>query len=84
MFDREDVVFRDALDRVYHRLLYGDNGQEIGGYYGALPGSQTWEAHQRAVGRIEGIHICINEMNALAKRMSGEPQAREQYDRSMN
>lgn len=85
MFDREDVVFRDALDRIYHRLLYGDGtSDQIAGYYGALKGSQTMEAHFRAVGRIEGIEICIEEMRELVQRMNKEEGEPHRYDRSMN
>jgi|KBSMisStaDraftv2_1062788.scaffolds.fasta_scaffold03519_5 hypothetical protein len=85
MFDREDVVFRDALDRIYHRLLYGDgSSDQIAGYYGALKGSQTWEAHKHAIGRIEGIEICIEEMRALAQKMIKEDHEPQRYDRSMN
>jgi hypothetical protein len=85
MFDREDVVFRDALDRIYQQLLYGDgSSRHIAGYYGALKGSQSFDAHQRAVGRIEGIEIAIIEMHALAQRMSGEGDERHQSGRQDN
>jgi hypothetical protein len=78
MFDREDVVFKDALDRIFHQLLYGDGkSRHVAGYYGALRGSQTWEQHLRAIGRIEGLEIAINEMDKLAHRMDIDSMERQ-------
>jgi hypothetical protein len=70
MYDREDVVFKDALERVLQRILYGDN--EKPGLNQGLRASQTWEMFQRTAGRIEGLELALNEMNALAQRMSGD------------
>jgi hypothetical protein len=71
MFDREDVVFKDALGRVLNRILYGDN--EKPGLHQGLRASQTWEMFQRTAGRIEGLEQALREMDALAQRMSGDP-----------
>jgi hypothetical protein len=85
MFEREDLIFRDTLDRIFHRWLYGDgSSREVAGYYGGLKGSQTMEQHQRAVGRIEGIEMCITEMHNLAARMNGDSPDGYQSDRTMN
>jgi hypothetical protein len=46
MYDREDQVFKDALERVYQRILYGDN--EKPGLHQGLRASQTWEIFWRS------------------------------------
>jgi hypothetical protein len=82
MFDREDLMLRDALDRIFHRWLYGDGtSREVAGFYGGLKGSQSMEAHQRAVGRIEGIEMCIDEMHKVAASMNGDADGYDQRDR---
>jgi hypothetical protein len=79
MYDREDQVFKDALERVLHRILFGDN--ERPGLHAGLRASQSWEIFQRTAGRIEGLELAINEMNALAHRMDSDEPERDRMGR---
>jgi hypothetical protein len=79
MFEREDVVFKDALERVLQRILFGDS--EKPGLHQGLRASQSWEMFQRTAGRIEGIELAINEMNALAHRMNDNEPGRDHMSR---
>jgi len=79
MYDREDQVFKDALERAYQRILYGDN--EKPGLHQGLRASQTWEIFQRTAGRIEGLELALNEMNALAQRMDDHEPSRDHMGR---
>jgi hypothetical protein len=79
MYDREDQVFKDALERVLHRILFGDN--EKPGLHQGLRASQSWEMFQRTAGRIEGLELALNEMNALVQRMDGNEPGRDQMGR---
>ena len=74
MYDREDQVFKDALERVFQRILYGDNASP--GLHQGLRASQSWEMFQRVAGRIEGLEMALNEMNLLAQRMDDPEQGR--------
>jgi hypothetical protein len=82
MFDREDVVFRDALARILHRILNGDN--ERPGLTQTLRASQSWEMFQRTAGRIEGIEQALKEMDALVKQMTGDEPQRDHLGRTVN
>jgi hypothetical protein len=79
MFDREDVVFKDALERVIQRILFGDN--EKPGLNQGLRASQTWEMFQRTAGRIEGLELALKEMDALAAQMNGDEPVRNHLGR---
>ena len=82
MFDREDVVFKEALGRVLNRILYGD--REKPGLHQGLRSSQTWEMFQRTAGRIEGLELALKEMDELEKRMNGDGSDHVHLDRAMN
>jgi hypothetical protein len=79
MFDREDVVFKDALERVIQRILFGDNDKP--GLNQGLRSSQTWEMFQRTAGRIEGLEQALREMDALAAQMNGDERNRDHLGR---
>ena len=79
MYDREDQVFKDALERVLHRILFGDNDRP--GLHQGLRASQSWEIFQRTAGRIEGLELAISEMNSLAHRMDGDGSERDRVGR---
>ena len=79
MYDREDQVFKEALERVLQRILFGDN--EKPGLHQGLRASQTWEMFQRTAGRIEGLELAINEMHLLAHRMDGDEPERDRVGR---
>jgi hypothetical protein len=79
MFDREDVVFKDALERVIQRILFGDN--EKPGLAQGLRSSQTWEMFQRTAGRIEGLELALKEMDELSARMNGDERSRDHLGR---
>jgi len=74
MYEREDQVFKDALERVLQRILFGDN--ERPGLHQGLRASQSWEIFQRTAGRIEGLELALNEMTALAQRMDDPERGR--------
>jgi hypothetical protein len=82
MFAREDVVFKEALERVLNRILYGDREQP--GLHQGLRASQTWEMFQRTAGRIEGLELALKEMDELEKRMNGDERERDDLGRVVN
>jgi len=82
MFAREDVVFKEALERVLNRILYGDREQP--GLHQGLRASQTWEMFQRTAGRIEGLELALKEMDELEKRMNGDERGRDDLGRVVN
>lgn len=82
MIDREDILFKEALERALMQVLRGDG--KVPGFYQALRTVSNWEGYQRTLGRIEGLEIAINKMNEEIQRLNGGEQVRSQYDRSMN
>ena len=81
MFDRDDEVFRNELERDLQRMLFGDKDKP--GLNQGLRASQSWEMFQRTAGRIEGLEMALTAMDALVRRMSSDEPARRN-DRVMN
>lgn len=82
MIDREDILFKEALERALMQVLRGDG--KVPGFYQALRAVPNWESYQRTLGRIEGLEMAVNKMNEEIQRLNGGEQVRSQYDRSMN
>lgn len=82
MLDREDIGFKDQLERFINQLLRGNN--EKMGLYEALKSQPTWEGFQRAAGRIDALEMILKEIEELARRMNDDEPARRQYERMMN
>ena len=82
MLDRDDIAYRNALEQIIRRMLWGD--EQVPGLYRTLKAAPTWGDFQRSVGVIEGLEVTLREMDQLARFMNGDEQVRGQYTRAMN
>lgn len=82
MLSREDLTFRDALERVIRGILAGDD--RTPGLYYTLRSSPNWDSFQRAAGGIEAYEAVLKEMIKLARELNGEDRVRGEYERRMN